>query len=313
MKKTLATLAGCCLLSLHTAGAGAAEPAACQTARIGIVGWTDVVATSAVAATLLEELGYKTQETTASQQIIFAGISKNQIDFFLGYWSPAMDANIKPFKDAGQVRVMPRPSLSDAIATLAVPRYAAEAGLKTFADIAKFKDQLGGKIYGIEPGTGANTAIKKMIDSNQFGLGGFTLVESSEAAMLAAVQRANKRHEPIVFVGWKPHPMNIQMDLIYLTGSQDVFGPNEGAATVSVVTAPDYAQRCPNVQHLLDNLTFTAAQESALMEPIMAREDAKSVARKWLKANPAETERLLAGVTSFDGKPGAETVALALK
>ncbi|CAD5105944.1 choline ABC transporter substrate-binding protein [Zestomonas carbonaria] len=310
--KTFATLAGCCLLSLFATTASATEPASCQKARIGIVSWTDVVATSAVAATLLEELGYSTQESTASQQILFAGLSKGQIDFFLGYWSPAMDDNIRPFKENGQVRVLPRPSLDDAIATLAVPEYAAKAGLKTFADIARFRDELDGKIYGIEAGTGANTAIRKMIDDNQFDLGGFTLVESSEAAMLAAVKRAVRREEPVVFVGWKPHPMNIHMSLTYLTGSQDVFGPNEGASTVSVVTSPDYAQRCPNVDRLLNNLTFDATQVGTMMEPIMARQNARSVARQWLKENPEARDRFLAGVTSFDGKPGAETVAAAL-
>ncbi len=36
---------------------------------------------------------------------------------------------------------------------------------------------------------------------------------------------------------------------------------------MSTVTAPDYAERCLNVNRLLENLTFTAAQESQLMVP----------------------------------------------
>ncbi|KFX70483.1 glycine/betaine ABC transporter substrate-binding protein [Pseudomonas taeanensis MS-3] len=311
--KSLKLVAGCCLLGLFSSSLLAAEDASCQKARIGLVGWTDVVATTAVASTLLDGLGYTTTQTTASQQIVFSGISKNQIDFFLGYWKPAMDDNIKPFLDKGVVKVSAEPSLADAIATLAVPSYAAEAGLKTFADIAKFKDQLDGKIYGIEPGTGANTNIQKMIDSNQFGLGGFKLIESSEAAMLAAVSRAVKRERPIVFVGWKPHPMNLQMELTYLTGSQDVFGANEGAATVWTVAAPTYAERCPNVDRLLGNLSFSSAQESEMMKPIMDRKEPKDVARQWLKDNPQELSRFLAGVTTFDGKDGAAAVQAALK
>ena len=184
---------------------------------------------------------------------------------------------------------------------------------RTYADIAKFRDQLDGKIYGIDPGTGANTTIQKMIDSNQFGLGGFKMIESSEAAMLAAVGRANARKEPIVFVGWKPHPMNIQLQMTYLTGSEDVFGANEGAASVSTVTAPNYAERCPNVNRLLTNLSFTAEQESQLMEPIMAREDAKAVARKWLKDNPQELRRFLDGVTTVDGRSGTDSVLAVLQ
>lgn len=310
MKRFIRPLACCLLLASGTLFA--AEPAACKKVRMGVVNWTDVIATSAMAQMLLEEMGYEVKQTSAAQQIIFAGIRDNRLDIFLGYWKPAMDANIKPFVEQGQVKVLPEPSLADAQATLAVPAYAAEGGLKTFADIAKFKDKLGGKIYGIEPGTGANTAIKTMIESNRFGLGGFQLVESGEAGMLAAVQRAIKRNEWVVFVGWKPHPMNINMKIAYLTGSEDVYGPNEGAATVWSVTAPDYAERCPNVSRLLANLTFTADQESQLMVPIMQRQEPKDVARQWLRDHPEDLQRWLAGVETLDGRNAAQILQASL-
>lgn len=311
--KGLSTVAGCCLLSLFSSPLLAADDASCQKIRLGAVGWTDVVATTAVASELLGRLGYETTQTQASQQIIFAGIQKNQIDAFLGYWKPIMDDNIKPFLARGAVKVAPEPSLDDAIAVLAVPTYTAEAGLKTFADIARFKDQLDGKIYGIESGSGANTAIQQMIDNNQFGLGEFTLIESSEGAMLTAVNRAVRAEKPVLFFGWKPHPMNIQLPITYLTGSEDVFGPDDGAATVSTVTAPDFAQRCPNADRLLTGLRFTSAQEAELMAPIMDRQAPDQVARTWLKANPEVVKAWLAGVTSFDGKSGAAAVIASLQ
>ncbi|MFZ3154197.1 choline ABC transporter substrate-binding protein [Pseudomonas sp.] len=306
-------IAGCCLLSVFSSSLLAAEQASCQKARIGLVGWTDVVATTAVASTLLEGLGYATTQTQASQQIIFSGIQRGQIDFFLGYWKPLMDDNIKPFLADKSVKVHDEPGLADGISSLAVPSYLADAGLKTYADIAKFRKELGGKIYGIDPGTGANTTIQKMIDSNQFGLGGFELIESSESAMLASVSRDARSKKPVVFFGWKPHPMNIKMDVTYLTGSEDVFGADEGLATVWTVTAPDYAERCSNVDRLLNNLRFTAAQESQLMAPIMERKDAKDVARNWLKENPQELSKFLAGVTTFEGQDGLSAMQAALK
>ncbi|WP_085656851.1 choline ABC transporter substrate-binding protein [Pseudomonas sp. B11(2017)] len=285
----------------------------CKTVRMGVVNWTDVIATSGMADVLLNGLGYESKQTSAVQQIIFAGIRDKRLDIFLGYWKPAMDNNIAPFLAAKQVKVMDTPSLADAQATLAVPDYVAEAGLRTFADIAKFKDRLGGKIYGIEPGSGANTTIKTMIDTDRFGLKDFKIVESGEAGMLAAVQRAVNRKEFVVFVGWTPHPMNINMKITYLTGSEDVYGPNEGAATVSSVTAPDYAERCPNVYRLLENLTFTAAQESQLMVPIMERKTPQEVAKKWLREHPEDLQRWLAGVSSFNGQDGVATVQASLK
>ncbi|PYB99319.1 glycine/betaine ABC transporter substrate-binding protein [Pseudomonas protegens] len=297
-----------CATALLSSPTWAAEPASCKTVRMGVVNWTDVIATSAVADVLLGGLGYDSKQTSAVQQIIFAGIRDQRLDIFLGYWKPAMDQNIAPFLEAGQVKVMAQPSLVDAQATLAVPDYVAQAGLKTFADIARFKDQLGGKIYGIEPGSGANTTIKTMIDTDHFGLKGFKLIESGEAGMLAAVQRAINRKEFVVFVGWTPHPMNINMAITYLTGSEDVYGPNEGAATVSTVTAPDYAERCPNVHRLLQNLTFSAAQESQLMVPIMQRKAPQDVARQWLREHPEDLQRWLMGVTTFDGRDGVAAV-----
>lgn len=308
--KALTAFAACCTFTLFSSPLLAADDASCKTVRLGAVGWTDVVATTAVASELLQGLGYETKQTQASQQIIFAGIQKGQVDAFLGYWKPIMDDNIKPFLDTGAVKVADKPSLDDAVAVLAVPTYAAEQGIRTLADIARFKDPLDGKIYGIEAGSGANTAIQKMIDSNQFGLGGFKLVESSEAGMLAAVGRAVRNEKPVVFFGWKPHPMNLQMPITYLTGTEEVFGPDDGAATVSTVTAPDYAQRCPNANRLLTSLRFTSAQEAELMQPIMDRQPPAKVAREWIAANPQVVTAWLDGVTSRDGKPAAQALKL---
>ena len=303
-------LISCCLLmltgtALLTGTASAAEPASCKNVRLGVVNWTDVIATSAMTQVLLEDLGYNVKQTSASQQIIFAGIRDQRLDMFLGYWNPLMTQTITPFVEQKQVRVLDQPSLKDARATLAVPTYLADKGLKSFADIARFKKELGGKIYGIEPGSGANTQIKDMIARNRFGLGDFQLVESSEAGMLSAVTRAVKRNEAIVFFGWAPHPMNVNQDMTYLTGSEDALGPNEGMATVWTVTAPDYASRCPNADKLLSNLTFTAADESRMMQPLLEHKDAFDSARQWLKDHPQDRQRWLQGVTTFDGKPAA--------
>jgi len=307
-------LISCCLLMLTgtaiLSAAHAAEPQSCKSVRLGVVNWTDVMATSAMTQVLLDGLGYETKQTSASQQIIFAGIRDQRLDLFLGYWNPLMTQTITPFVEQNQVKVLAEPSLKDARATLAVPTYLADKGLKTFSDIARFKKELGGKIYGIEPGSGANKQIKDMIAKNQFGLGGFQLVESSEAGMLSAVTRATQRNEAIVFFGWAPHPMNVNLKMTYLSGSQDALGPNEGMATVWTVTAPDYASRCPNVDKLLTNLTFSAADESRMMQPLLDHKDALESAKAWLKAHPEDQKRWLSGVTTFDGKPADQNLQL---
>lgn len=293
-------LLSCSLLQ----SAWAQDPESCKQVRFAEIGWADIAATTGVAMVLTEGLGYQPRKVMASVPIAFTGVKNKQIDVFLGYWAPSMDPVIEPFTKDGGVKVLAKPNLEGAKYTLAVPTYAAEAGLKTFADIAKFKDQLGGKIYGIEPGNDGNLLIDKMIKENQFELNGFRMVESSEAGMLVQVQRAVKKQEPVVFLGWAPHPMNTQFDLTYLSGGDDVFGPDYGAAKVYTVVPPDYEARCANVGKLLNNLQFSVEIESQLMEKVLQKENPTKVATDWLKANPQALDQWLAGVTTYDGQDG---------
>jgi len=286
----------------------ATDPAACRNVRFADVGWTDIAATTGLASTVFEGLGYHPMKTIASVPITFTGIKSKQIDVFLGYWSPTMDPIVAPFVKAGQVKVLASPNLTGAKYTLAVPEYVYNGGLKTFADIQKYADKLDGKIYGIEPGNDGNALIEKMIKGNQYGLGKFKLVESSEAGMLVEVNKAVRNKQWIVFLGWEPHPMNVQMKIDYLSGGDDVFGPNYGEAKVFTATPPDYAARCPNAAKLVSNLKFTTDVENHVMMPIMNKEDPTKAATAWLKQNPKVLDQWLSGVTTFDGKDGLAAV-----
>jgi len=194
-----------------------------------------------------------------------------------------------------------------------VPQYAYDAGVKSFADIAKNADKFDGKIYGIEPGNDGNRLIQGMIDKNTFDLGKFKLVESSEAGMLSQIQRAERRQQWVVFLGWEPHPMNTRFKMAYLEGGDDVFGPNFGGATIYTNVRKGYVQECPNVGKLLTNLSFTLDMENQLMDKVLNEKQAASAAAKaWLKAHPQVLEPWLQGVTTRDGQPGLPAVQKAL-
>jgi glycine betaine/proline transport system substrate-binding protein len=295
-------------LSAQTARAAGTDDASCHTVRFVDIGWTDITSTTALASVLFEGLGYSPRTTVASVPISLAGLKSKQIDVSLGYWYPVQEKAVQPFLDAKTIDKLEPPNLSGAKATLAVPSYAYDSGIKTFADIAKHKDELDGKIYGIEPGSSANAKIQKMIDTNQFGLGGFKLIQSSEAGMLVTVERAIREKKPVVFLAWEPHPMNIQMKLNYLSGGDDVFGPNYGEARVYTLTNPDFITRCPNAGKLVSNLRFTTDLENRLMEPVMKKERPADAAKAYLKQNPQLLDGWLAGVKTVDGKDGLPAV-----
>ncbi|EAQ12272.1 glycine betaine/proline transport system substrate-binding protein [Maritimibacter alkaliphilus HTCC2654] len=304
IKTTLSALAIC--------AAAAPAFAQCDEVTFSDVGWTDITATTAATTVILDALGYETDIKVLSVPVTYTSMAEGDIDIFLGNWMPTMEGDIAPYREAGTV-VTVRENLEGAKYTLAVNRAAMDLGIADFGDIASQREALEGKIYGIEPGNDGNRLIMDMIEGNAFDLEGFEVVESSEQGMLAQVDRATKRDEPIVFLGWEPHPMNANFEMGYLTGGDEFFGPDLGGATVYTNTRAGYVEECPNVGALLGNLKFTLAMENEIMGAILNDgEDPTDAASAWLAANPDAWKPWLDGVTTKDGGDAVEAVSAAL-
>lgn len=301
--KTFAASALGALLATTILGAPAlaAGHGACKEVTFSDVGWTDITATTAATTLVLDTLGYETDIKVLGVPVTYKSLESGDVDVFLGNWMPTMEADIAPYREAGTVDTV-RANLEGAKYTLAVPKALYDQGLQSFADIAKFQEQLDGKIYGIEPGNDGNRLILDMIEKDAFGLGEFEVAESSEAGMLAQVARATKRDEAIVFLGWAPHPMNANFELEYLSGGDDFFGPNFGGANVFTNTRAGYVEECANVGKLLTNLEFSLPMENEIMGAILNDgTEPTEAAKAWLTANPGVLDGWLDGVTTFDG------------
>ncbi|WP_210877276.1 choline ABC transporter substrate-binding protein [Roseovarius autotrophicus] len=273
----------------------------CERITFSDVGWTDITATTAATTVVLEALGYKTDVKVLSVPVTYTSLAKGDIDVFLGNWMPTMEADIAPYREAGTVDTV-RTNLEGAKYTLATNAAGAALGITSFAAIAEQAAALDKTIYGIEPGNDGNRLILDMIEADAFGLKGFRLRESSEQGMLAQVARADRRGEPVVFLGWEPHPMNANFNLTYLEGGDDWFGPDLGGAVVATNTRAGFVAECPNVGKLLQNLEFTLAMENEIMGAIL--DDGKKpevAASAWLKENPGVLDGWLDGVTTRDG------------
>ncbi|MCG9546834.1 choline ABC transporter substrate-binding protein [Vibrio harveyi] len=285
----------------------------CETVRFADVGWTDITATTAVTSELLKGLGYKTKTDLLSVPVTYSSMANGDIDVFLGNWMPTMEGDIAKYREAGTVETV-RANLEGAKYTLAVPKYVYDAGVKSFADLAKHADKFKDRIYGIEPGNDGNRLIQDMIDSNAFGLKDFSLVESSEAGMVSQVSRAVRRNQWIVYLGWAPHPMNSNVEMEYLSGGDDFFGPNYGGANVYTNVRQDYLSECQNVGQLLKNLEFSLEMENQLMEAILnQKQKPAKAAQEWLNANPQQFEAWLEGVKTLDGKDAKQAITSYLK
>jgi len=281
----------------------AADPATCQTVKMSDIGWTDVTATTALTGAMLDAMGYKSDIKLLEVPVTFAAMKNKDIDVFLGNWMPSMEADIKDYAADGSVEVVAPNLPTGAVYTLAVPEYTWNKGLKDFSDIAKFKASLKGKFIGIEPGNDGNRHILDMIKDPKFKLDGFELIESSEAGMLSEVTKAVQNKEDIVFLGWAPHPMNNSFKMKYLTGGDDLFGPNLGAAVVNSTVRKGYVAECPNVGKLVKQLKFDVGMENEIMDQILNKSvDAKVAAVAFVKGHPDMLKGWLDGVSTFDGK-----------
>ncbi|WP_449122077.1 choline ABC transporter substrate-binding protein [Pseudomonas viridiflava] len=304
MRKLFTALA----VSVMTLGSVAAHAAetSCSTVRMADPGWSDIAATNTITSVVLEGLGYKTKIDTLAVPIAYGGLKDGQLDVFLGNWMPAQQGFYDKFVATGDVTQLAK-NLEGTEFTLAVPDYVWDAGVHTFADLNKFADKFSKKIYGIGSGAPANLSLQEIIKKNEFDLGGWKLVESSEQAMLAEVNRNVKRKSFVVFLGWTPHPMNVQIKgMHYLKGGEKYFGDT---GSVFTLTRKGYAEACPNVGKLLTNLSFTLDMENTIMADVVNKKVSNNqAATAWIKANPAVLEKWLDGVKTIDDKEGLAAV-----
>ena len=309
MRKTILALI-CSTALVSTGVARAADPDSCAPVRMSDLGWTDIMLTNATAEIVLQVLGYQPSQTLLGLDVTFVSLQNADIDVFQGNWRPVQNDQYKAFFDDGSVEVLGQ-NLEGAKFTLAVPKYVADAGVKSFADLAAHTDKFGGKIYAIEPGS--NQPLLDMVAENRHGLGDWEIVESSEAGMLSQVGRMYPDGEWVAFLGWEPHPMNLNYELTYLEGGDIEFGPNFGGATVHTVSRRGYAAECPNVARFFSQLVFDLGYENYGMQKIMG--DGLSpadAAKAMLAERPDLLDDWLENVTTLDGEPGLPVVKTAL-
>ncbi|MBI4865719.1 MAG: ABC transporter permease subunit [Candidatus Wallbacteria bacterium] len=297
---------GCLALVVAGLFAGAAAAAAPRgpVVRFADVGWTDITATTALASELVRAIGVEPETRLLSLPVTFLSLENGDIDLFLGNWMPTQANDIGPYLKRAAVADL-GVNLRGALYTFAVPRYVHEAGIRSAEDLASHAERFQKRIYGIEPGNEGNRLVLDIIGRDIYGLAGWKLVESSETGMLAEVRQAVARGEWIVFLGWRPHPMNTSLALEYLTDPREAWGPGGGASEVHTIASKRFLAREPELAKLFARLTFTVEIENELMGAILeGGKRPEEAAKEWLAAHPEQVRRWLEGV---GGNPVAST------
>lgn len=300
--KKLIVMAAVAALAYGPAAFGA-EDESCGTVRFGQVNWTGVSGKTETAAWMLEQMGYETDVITASVPIMFSSLAENERDVFLGLWLPTQRSMITKYMTEGRIDIVAR-NLENAKYTVGVSREAWENGVKHFSDLAGNADKFDNTILGIEAGNDGNEIIKQMIADDAYGMSGMELQPSSEAGMLTEVQRRHRQNKWAAWLAWQPHPMNLNIDLEYLNGGEDYWGPNQGGATVYSMTRTGYAWQCPNVGQFLENYRFTVDEQSQLAGFVINDEmDYAEAGRALIKEKPELLERWFGAGGTFQTGP----------
>lgn len=292
---SLLALAACLLF------AGSVQAAA-ATVTFGTPPWPGLTVKTEITEQLLQTLGYETRVKKLGVPFIYRDLSSNKIDAYLGGWMPTEKQMLDPLLAKDAV-VNLGSNLDGAVLGLAVPDYVWESGIHSVKDLTEHADRFDKTVYGIESGSEINNSLSTAIKKNDEAMGQFHLVASSTAVMLTQVGRAISHQKPIVFMGWRPHWMNIEFNLRYLKGRQDSSIAQIESRVLTIVSN-DLANNHPNVKRLLDQVHIdTETQSQWINDYSHKKGDLKKVASRWLTDHPKTVSTWLEGVTTSQGEP----------
>ena len=188
-----------------------------KTITVGTMSWEDLTPITGITKKVLEDSGYTVKVVSFSEWgIAYAALSKGDIQLL----ASQTDYVAQDYWDKNKRRLEKISPVSHGLyQAIAVPKYVTIDSIDQLNDNA---DKFGGKIIGIEPGSGlmrdAGNAVK------DYGLK-LQLVEGSTAAMTAALKSAIDRKEWVAVTVWEPSWMMQRYDVKFLKDPKGVFPP----------------------------------------------------------------------------------------
>lgn len=248
-----------------------------RTVKLVYVNWAEGIAmTNLVSAILQDKMGYKVDMKQGDVGMVFTSLSSSDMDVFLDGWLPLTHKDYMD-KYKGKLDNL-GVNFENAKIGLVVPSY---MNINSIEELNGIKDELGGKIVGIDAGAGIMKATNKAI--KEYNLN-YELLEGSGATMTAMLKKAEDKKEPIVVTGWKPHWKFATWDLKFLDDPKGVFGETENIYTI---TRTGFEKDMPEVAQFLKNFKMNDQQLGSLMGDIKdnASKEPIDVAREWMKNN----------------------------
>ncbi|MFI9806958.1 ABC transporter permease/substrate binding protein [Streptomyces sp. NPDC052301] len=249
--------------------------------RIGYIPWDEGVASTFLWKEILEERGFKVTTTQYAAGPLYTGLATGQLDFETDSWLPTTHAEYwkkygKQLDDLGSW-------FGPTSLELTVPSYVKD--VNSLADLKDHASEFGGRIVGIEPSAGEMGLLKSEV-LQRYGLQGtYDVVDGSTPAMLAELERAYAKRQPVVVTLWSPHWAYSDYDLKKLEDPQNAWGKGDGVHTLA---RKGFTAANPEVGRWLKGFSMTERQLTGLESRIQRAGKGKEqdAVRAWLRDHP---------------------------
>ena len=284
-KQLLCGALGASLIAMMGAGVTAAADTK-PTIKIGYVeGWDDSVATSNVAAEVIQKrLGYPVQLVPVAAGIMWQGVARGDLDATLSAWLPVTQG---AYWDQFKTKVADLgTNFPDARIGLIVPADVPEASI---ADLEAHKADFGGRIVGIDAGAGV---MKKTDDAIKAYSLDYQLMPSSGSAMTAELARSMHANKPVIVTGWAPHWMFAKWKLKFLDDPKKVYGDAEH---VDNVINPGLETKAAPVVAFLKKFQWKPGEIDSVMLATQNGAKPAAAADAWIAAHGDRVDSWVAG------------------
>ncbi|MFB6271602.1 MAG: glycine betaine ABC transporter substrate-binding protein, partial [Salinibacter sp.] len=202
-RSLVAVVAALGLLTVGLAGCGGDSSSDSQDVsrqmNMVTVNWIEGMALTYAQEQILEDrLNMKVDVREAGKGIAFSSVANGDRDYFNEAWLPTTHRD--SWSDIKEKAQKLGYTYRGTSVGLTVPAYMDITSVK---ELSKFREELDGKINGIESGASVNDQTRQILKNNN--ISGFEVVAASGPATWQALENAINNREPIVVTGWYPH------------------------------------------------------------------------------------------------------------
>lgn len=244
--------------------------------KLGYVAWSCCDDQAHLVKAVLEQKGYGVKLTLVDIGVLYQAVSQGDQDVMVCGWLPVTH---KAYEEKYKGKLV-KLAVNSKPARLGwvVPKY---VDVKSIADLNKQGEKFEWKIIGIDPGAGLMQASEKTLKA--YGLEKWKLVDGSDAAMTAALQKAVNEKRWIVVTGWSPHWMWAKFDLKYLDDPKKVLGEEEAIWTITRV---GFEKDFPDAAKVLKKWFLSGRDLAELMVLHVEKGDGAKAAKAFMEKHP---------------------------